>query len=761
MNRILCVCFVFLLVNQRNSPAIADENTFDSGWKYVIERPNPQWTSTNYDDSKWKDANGGFGTKDTPGARIGTVWATPNIWLRKSVSFDKLPSKPALLIHHDEDVEVFINGKRVFEKPGYTTKYQVEPLSAEAATALQKGQNLLAVHCRQTGGGQYIDVHIIDADNVPPLPEPKRPTTPFETKLTTRWGEEVTAENAWTEYPRPSVERDEWLNLNGHWDYAITPKSVTQTPENWNGKILVPFAPESKLSGVERLLDPSEALWYRRSISLEPEPNQRTLLNFEAVDYRCEVFVNGKSVGGHVGGNNPFTIDVTDAVTSGSNSIVVRVEDETEANQLNGKQSLNPRGIWYTQVSGIWQTVWIEQVAKAYIDELDITTDIEKGSITVSPTIGGDASAIKSFSVEISNTASTATASASESNPSVTLTIDKPILWSPKTPHLYNLVIRLLDGDGNTIDSVRSYAGIRKVGKAKDKDGHWRFTLNDKPIYHFGPLDQGWWPDGLLTPPSDEAMLYDIEYLRDAGFNMIRKHIKVEPRRYYYHCDRLGMMVWQDQVSGGPRPPWTRMQPNPEDAQWSDADHLQFMEEFEEMVDELEFHPSIVVWTPFNEAWGQHRTMDVGKWMVKRDPSRLVNIASGGNFWPVGDIADHHEYPHPDFPFALQDWKDYIKVVGEFGGHGLPVKGHLYDENRDNWGYGGLPANAQEFQERYVESIRRLVELKEKGIAAGVYTQTTDVEIEINGLMTYDRKVIKIPAKVLNQLHQALYEGDE
>jgi beta-galactosidase len=218
------------------------------------------------------------------------------------------------------------------------------------------------------------------------------------------------------------------------------------------------------------------------------------------------------------------------------------------------------------------------------------------------------------------------------------------------------------------------------------------------------------------------------------------------------------MMLWQDQVSGGTNPPWTRMTPNPTDATWSDADHQQFMAEFEEMVDELEFHPSIVVWTPFNEAWGQHRTIDVGNWMLNRDPSRTVNVASGGNFWPVGDIADHHEYPHPAFPFDVQDWSDYVKVAGEFGGHGLPIEGHLYDPSRDNWGYGGLPKDKAEYKERYEESIRRLVQLKKQGIAGGVYTQTTDVEIEINGLMTYDRKVIKIQAEELKRLHSPLYK---
>ncbi len=308
------------------------------------------------------------------------------------------------------------------------------------------------------------------------------------------------------------------------------------------------------------------------------------------------------------------------------------------------------------------------------------------------------------------------------------------------------------------IDEVGSYAGIRSVGKTRDQDGNLRFTLNGEIVFHWGPLDQGWWPDGLLTPPSDEAMLSDIEFLKAAGFNMIRKHIKVEPRRYYYHCDRLGMLVWQDQVSGGSSPPWTRLAPNPVDAEWTHENHKQFMNEFEQMIDQLKNHPSIVIWTPFNEAWGQHMTVDVGKWTVQRDPSRLVNVASGGNFWPIGDVVDEHSYPHPAFPFDNARYAEYVKVVGEFGGHGLPVEGHLWDNQANNWGYGGLPKNADEYKERYVESIRRLVELKKQGIAAGVYTQTTDVEGEINGLITYDRKVIKIPAEELKRIHAPLFE---
>jgi beta-galactosidase len=308
---------------------------------------------------------------------------------------------------------------------------------------------------------------------------------------------------------------------------------------------------------------------------------------------------------------------------------------------------------------------------------------------------------------------------------------------------------------------VQSHAGIRTVGKTRDADGHWRFTLNGEIIFHWGTLDQGWWPDGLLTPPSDEAMLFEIGWLKSAGFNMIRKHIKVEPRRYYYHCDRLGMLVWQDQVSGGPNPQWTRLKPDPVDAEWPDRHHRQFMEELKTMVDRLASHPSIVCWVPFNEAWGQHRTVEIGQWLARYDPNRPVNIASGGNFWPVGDVVDAHSYPHPRFPFELGEkarFAGFIKVMGEFGGHGFPVEGHLWDADRRNWGYGGLPENETEYKQRYLTSLDMVDDLQRQGIAAGVYTQTTDVEGEINGLMTYDRKVIKIPAAELKELHRRLFD---
>ncbi len=739
--------------------AVAQEATTefsDPAWRYILRKPRDTWYSTNFDDSKWREGHGGFGTRGTPGARISTTWRTPDIWLRRTIELSSIPKNVALLINHDEDAEVYINGQKVVEVKGYLDGYTTLPLDEEGRAALRVGKNVVAVHCHQTGGGQAIDVHVIDADNVPKLPKPKRPTAPFKSELITKWGKQVTAENVWQEYPRPQMSRENWLNLNGEWDYAITPRNQSEQPTQWDGKILVPFALESKLSGVQRILSDEQSLWYHRSIDVTPAAGKRTLLNFEAVDYRCDVFVNGKKVGSHQGGNVPFGFDITDALALGSNEIVVRVDDNTEDFQLRGKQSINPQGIFYTQVSGIWQTVWMEEVDAAYIADLKITTDAGAGSITIKPEVGQSA-AVKSLRIAVKD-GDRVVAEASSTLEPMTITVPQAKLWSPDSPQLYGLEISLLGEDGGVLDRVDSYAGIRSVGKTRGQDGHLRFTLNGNVIFHWGPLDQGWWPDGLLTPPSDEGMLFDIEFLKNAGFNMIRKHIKVEPRRYYYHCDKIGMLVWQDQVSGGQNPPWTRMDANPKDAQWSDADHEQFMNEFEAMIDALENHPSIVVWTPFNEAWGQHRTMEVGKWTVKRDPSRLVNIASGGNFWAVGDIADHHAYPHPNFPFDAERYKDFITVVGEFGGHGLPSEGHLWNNENDNWGYGGLPKNKAEYQERYRESIRRLIDLKEQGIAGGVYTQTTDVEGEINGLISYDREVIKISADELSKIHAPLVD---
>jgi hypothetical protein len=728
-------------------------------WRYLLRQPAEGWKHAEFNDSAWREGTGGFGTRGTPGARIGTEWDTNNIWLRKSFDLKSIPTKPALLVHHDEDAEVFINGQLVAELKKFTAEYTVIPIAKEKHNALLVGKNLMAVHCRQATGGQFIDVHLVDEDKVPKLPKPERSTKPFNTELTTTWGEAVTPQNAWTEYPRPQMQRENWMNLNGSWDYAVTPIDVKKAPNDWNGKILVPFSLESELGGVQQLLDATQALWYRRTFNATPVQGQRLLLNFEAVDYRCEAFVNGASVGAHIGGNTPFSFDITKAIKNGENELVLRVEDATEEYQLRGKQKLDPKGIWYTQVSGIWQTVWTEQVPEKSINDLKITTEAATGTIQVKII----SSSQGKTRVVVRDGDRVVTEATGEGQ--MTLKIPDAKLWTPSSPQLYDLEVSLLDSAGKAVDTVRSYAGIRSVGRAKDADGHWRFTLNGQPIFHWGPLDQGWWPDGLLTPPSDEAMLFDIEWLKSAGFNMIRKHIKVEPRRYYYHCDRLGMMVWQDQVSGGIGrnngwPEWTRLKPDPVDAEWPAAAHQQYMAELEAMISLLENHPSIVCWVPFNEAWGQHRTVEVGKWTTARDPSRLVNVASGGNFWPAGDIVDEHRYPHPGFPFEFDingRFNDYIKVIGEFGGHGFPIQGHIWDLNRRNWGYGDLPKTLEEYKERYITSIKMLNDLRGQGIAAGVYTQTTDVEGEINGLMTYDRKVIKFPANDLASLHKMLF----
>ena len=751
---LLCLSFLLNAASTCDAQQIVDE------WRYTVKKPADGWRQSNFDDADWTQGFGGFGTQDTPGARVGTTWGTKSIWLRKTFTLETVPANPVLLMHHDEDVEVYINGRAVAQLKGFTNKYEVVQIPAINRETLQAGKNVMAVHCRQTTGGQFIDVHLVDGDNVPELPPAKRDTKPFQSELITTWGSEVTPENAWTEYPRPLLQRKNWTNLNGMWDYAISDVKQTEVPAKWDGEILVPFCLESKLGKVQRLLDGTEALWYRRTFEAKTSAREKLLLNFEAVDYRCEVFVNSTSVGKHQGGNTPFFFDVSAAVKNGANELVVRVEDDTEKWQLRGKQTLNARGIWYTQVSGIWQTVWLERVPATHIQDIKLSTNADAGTISVATSVSG-AQGTGGHNVRaIIREGENIVAEGKGAADNLTLTIPKAKLWSPDSPHLYDIELQLLAADGSTIETVNSYAGIRSVSKAADKDGNLRFLLNGKPIFHWGPLDQGWWPDGLLTPPSDEAMLFDIEWLKSAGFNMIRKHIKVEPRRYYYHCDRLGMMVWQDQVSAGNNPPWTRLEPNPKDAQWPDTEHAQFMLELERMITLLESHACITVWVPFNEAWGQHRTMEVGKWTVERDPSRLVNVASGGNFWPVGDVVDEHSYPHPRFPFHLGAngrFNGFVKVMGEFGGHGLPVQNHLWDANRRNWGYGDLPKDSAEYQERYKTSLNMLNDLRRQGIAAGVYTQTTDVEGEINGLMTYDRKVIKIPAAELAKMHRILF----
>ncbi|WP_319503397.1 sugar-binding domain-containing protein [uncultured Draconibacterium sp.] len=596
---------------------------------------------------------------------------------------------------------------------------------------------------------------------------------PAGDKIKTRWAETVTPENAWKEYPRPQMVRPEWHSLNGLWEYAVT-KNNTVKPEVWEKNILVPFALETPLSGVGRRIESNEVIWYKRSFELSPKANERQLLNFEGVDYKCMVWVNGKLAGSHIGGNLPFSFDVTDLVKAGENEVKLRVIDGTDdpdLYQLRGKQKRDNGGIWYTPSSGIWAPVWIESVPKTYIQSVKLLADMY-GELKAEATIGGLQQKAQLQVTVLDNNQAVAQKKG-ECN-SVLLSVKNAKLWSPSSPKLYDLKIELLDEDGNVLDVVSSYAGFRTVGKECDAEGNWQFTLNGEKIFHLGPLDQGWWPESFLLPPSDEAIVWEMDFLKKAGFNMIRKHKKAEIRRYYYHADQMGFVIWQDQTSGGSGgsewPKWKRPhmeredyvaeRPNqwhkgdPLDADWPDWAHELYKNELKTMIDVLYNHPSVVVWTTFNERWGQHRSMEVGNWVEAYDPSRLLNIASGGNFVEVGDIADQHEYPHPNYPLDVPLYNDYIKVVGEFGGHGWAEKGHIWDTSKRNWGYGGMPKTKEEYIERYTESCRILGELRKKGISGGVYTQTTDVEGELNGLITYDREVMKISPEKLYEIHK-------
>lgn len=596
---------------------------------------------------------------------------------------------------------------------------------------------------------------------------------PAGDKIKTQWAEKITPENVWQEYPRPQMVRQQWQNLNGLWEYAVTLNNVVK-PEKWEKDILVPFALETPLSGIGRRIESDEVIWYRRTFEITPKANERQLLNFEGVDYKCMVWVNGKLAGSHIGGNLPFSFDVTKLVKSGINEVKLRVIDGTDdpdLYQLRGKQKRDNGGIWYTPSSGIWAPVWIESVPQTYIQSVKILADMY-GELKAEATIGGKQQKAQLQVTVLDNNKVVASKKGICSN--VLLSVKNAKLWSPSSPFLYDLKIELVGENGEILDEVLSYTGFRSVGKESDENGNWQFTLNGEKIFHLGPLDQGWWPGSFLLPPSDEAIVYEMEFLKKAGFNMIRKHKKSEIRRYYYHADRLGFVIWQDQTSGGSGgsewPKWKRLhmeredyvaerpqQWSPEDAldaDWPDWAHDQYLVELKSLIDVLYNHPSVVVWTTFNERWGQHRSLEIGNWVKKYDPSRLLNIASGGNFFEVGDIADQHQYPHPSFPLDVSLYDDYVKVVGEFGGHGWAVKDHLWDPEKRNWGYGGLPKTKEEYIERYIESCKILGELKQKGISAGVYTQTTDVEGEINGLLTYDRKVMKISPEKLLQIHK-------
>jgi len=594
---------------------------------------------------------------------------------------------------------------------------------------------------------------------------------PVSGNIMTRWAKILTPQNAWQEYPRPQLTRPDWLNLNGLWEYGITLKA--QATPQFEGTILVPFGIESALSGVKRPLKPDQRLWYRRTFSLpEGWGGQRILLHFEAVDWEATVWVNGSQVGEHRGGYLPFHFDITDQLVPGENELLVAVCDSTDQSWgARGKQVLNPRAIWYTAVSGIWQTVWLEPVPPHHIQRLKLTPDIDSEQLEITVTVQGQPEDIRVMATAYDGGTQIGVVTGHAGEP-LRLPVLDPVLWRPEKPYLYDLTVELYQ-DGNKTDQVGSYFGMRKFSMESDEHGRLRFCLNHKPLFQYGPLDQGYWPDGLHTPPSEEAMRSDLEFLKGIGCNMLRKHIKVEPARYYYDCDHLGFIVWQDMVSGGKavgsllstlavmfncltrrddRMYWRAGRAR---AAYKDD----FRGELKEMVAHLYNFTCIGMWVPFNEGWGQFDANKIADWLKAYDPTRPVDHASGWFDQGGGDFRSIHTYFKALSP-KIPDEKRGV-ILSEFGGYAHKIEDHLWNPDSE-FGYRKFITKA-ELTDAYMDLLEnQLKPWIESGLSGAVYTQTTDVEIEINGYLTYDRDVVKMDIERIRGAHQALFElGNE
>ena len=571
--------------------------------------------------------------------------------------------------------------------------------------------------------------------------------------LMTPWGEHLDENCILTEYPRPQMRRNSYLNLNGRWEYAITDSD--ESPRRWDGTILVPFSPESALSGVGRSLQPGQTLWYRREVILPQgfiPADGRLLLHFGAVDQEAAVYWNGRLLGRHMGGYNAFTLDATDALGP-RNSLVVRVHDDTDASfHSRGKQKTRRGGIWYTPQSGIWQTVWMEAVPRHYIESLRIVPLFDQSAVEVMVRC--------SQPLQCEATVDGRTVPFTSGEPA---RIPMPDFraWSPEDPYLYDLSVTLGE------DRVESYFGMRKMEVRADRGGVKRLFLNGEPYFQSGLLDQGYWPDGLYTAPSDEALIYDIQTAKAMGFNLLRKHIKVEPMRWYYHCDRLGMMVWQDMPSGGGKyrfstitlPLVTGIHRRDNHyrafARASSQGRGEYIDELEEMVGQLFNAPSVVLWVPFNEGWGQFDSTLVMERLRALDPTRPVDPASGWHDQGAGELRSLHVYFKP-FRFR-RDRRGRALALSEFGGYNLRVDGHCF--NQKDYGYRRLPDAAalwRDFSRLYEREVLPAVP---RGLCASVYTQLSDVEDELNGLMTYDRRVVKLDADEVRELNERLKEA--
>jgi tetratricopeptide (TPR) repeat protein len=561
-----------------------------------------------------------------------------------------------------------------------------------------------------------------------------------ELTIPTRWTKLVSPNNALPEYPRPQMVRANWKNLNGLWQYAITPANA-QAPQQFDGKILVPYPLESALSGVKKSLGPEERLWYKKTITKPTLANgEKLLLHFGAVDYEATVYINGTEAAKHTGGYETFSIDITPYLKQGANELLVKVWDPTDLGpNPHGKQVLNPSGIMYTPSSGIWQTVWLETVPQNYIASVRFTPDVDKSLVNLEVTTA------EPINVQIKVDGITVNG---KTNSTINVPVKNAKLWSPNQPYLYDVVINA----GK--DVVKTYFGMRKIEIKKDDKGIERIFLNNKYTYNLGTLDQGFWPDGLYTAPTDEALAFDIKAIKAMGFNTIRKHIKVEPARWYYYCDKLGMLVWQDMVN----PP----NDNPDS-------RAAFETQNKGIIDQLFNHPSIVSWVLFNEGWGTYDQPRLTKWMKEYDATRIINGHSGENYhhsrkpvpeneqWAYSDVTDIHAYPPPAMPPYKQG---KAIVLGEFGGIAVAVENHLWNPLQAGFGYGNV-VNPTQMAINYGQMTDTLVSLEKRGLSGSIYTQPFDVEGEQNGLMSYDRAVIKLPVATLRKLNARLWPVTE
>ncbi len=714
-----------------------------SSWKYITEAPATEdWMTPAYDDTAWGEGVGGFGYKRTTKI-VNTKWTTDDLWLRKKVDFKDLKKSDLknlkLYVVRDGVTEIYFNGVLAasLAKTGIKTEY-VE-ISEEALNAVSfDSETTIAVHVNRTNSQKYFDASLVclAEGTLAPLVWKMK-----EAPLMSVFAKDVDVNNVWGEYPRPQMERKEWQSLNGLWGFQPLFKEVDGLPEEAYGlQILVPFPVESALSGI---MKDYRRFAYKRTFTVPENWKERNLLlHFEAVDAECEVYVNGQSVGSHAGGYEPFSFDITKYLTNeGEQELVVKVYDPTDyGNYARGKQTLFPGGIMYTSTSGIWQSVWMEPVEDIHIDNYTVVPDVDNSSVAVRVNTVGSQEGTAIIAVKDGDkVVATAEAKAGEK---ISISVPDAKLWSPDSPFLYDLDITLVE-TGDTLDVVEGYFGMRKISLGKVGD-YTKMFLNNEPLFHMGPLDQGFWPDGLYTAPTDAAMLYDIEMTKKMGFNMIRKHIKIEPRRWYYHCDRLGLLVWQDMPS-----------PNSYSSITPPAlDRTKFKKELRAMIETHYNAPSIIMWVLFNESQARHDVETLVKYIKMLDPSRLANQDSqyGVHSTYVGDVWDIHHYPNPAYVVCPN--KNLANVCGEYGGLKYKEEGHIWGAG--DWGYATMNSR-QELLDTYEKYIFDLTKFSGAfGMSGAVYTQTTDVEIEINGLITYDRAVVKVDVPKMAEINKRL-----